>query len=96
MCVRDRVSRLPGVEIIANVEVTGLLATQDNMSVIGLRVREREKDSHTNTLFADLVVDASGRHSQAPEWLVKLGYQVETELPTSTLSGSCACLTQLR
>jgi len=73
--VRDRVSRLPGVEIITNVEVTGLLATQDHASVIGLRVRERGKEDHTTTLFANLVVDASGRHSQAPEWLVELGYE---------------------
>jgi 2-polyprenyl-6-methoxyphenol hydroxylase-like FAD-dependent oxidoreductase len=79
--VRDRVSRQPQVEIITNVEVTGLLATQDHTSVIGLRVRERGKKGHTSKLFADLVVDASGRHSQAPEWLVELGYgapQVET------------------
>jgi 2-polyprenyl-6-methoxyphenol hydroxylase-like FAD-dependent oxidoreductase len=79
--VRDRVSRLPGVEIITNVEGTGLLATQDHTSVIGLLVQERGKEGHINTLFADLVVDASGRHSQASEWMVELGYeatQVET------------------
>src|SRR5215470_12006685 len=49
--VRDRVSRLPGVEIITNVEVTGLLATHDHTSVIGLLVQERGKEGHINTLF---------------------------------------------
>jgi 2-polyprenyl-6-methoxyphenol hydroxylase-like FAD-dependent oxidoreductase len=73
--VRDRVSRRPEVQIITNVEVTGLLATQDRTCVIGLRIRERGKEGHTSTLFGDLVVDASGRHSQAPQWLVELGYE---------------------
>jgi 2-polyprenyl-6-methoxyphenol hydroxylase-like FAD-dependent oxidoreductase len=75
--VRYRVSRLPEVEIITEVEVAGLLATQDRTRVTGIRIRERGKVGHTNTrsLFGDLVVDASGRHSQAPQWLVELGYE---------------------
>jgi 2-polyprenyl-6-methoxyphenol hydroxylase-like FAD-dependent oxidoreductase len=31
------------------------------------------------SLTADLVVDASGRHSHSPEWLERLGYQAPTE-----------------
>ena len=34
-----------------------------------------EIEGHTSILFSDLVVDASGRHWQSPEWLVELGYE---------------------
>jgi 2-polyprenyl-6-methoxyphenol hydroxylase-like FAD-dependent oxidoreductase len=73
--IRDRVSRLPEVYIITNTEVTDLLASEDRTRVIGVQVRERGQESRTTTLIADLVVDASGRHSQTPQWLVKLGYE---------------------
>lgn len=73
--IRDRISRLPEVRIITNTEVTGLLASEDRTCVTGVQMRERGQESHTTTLNADLVVDASGRHSQTPQWLVKLGYE---------------------
>ena len=74
--VRDRVSKRPEVHIIANTEVTGLLATQDRTRVTGIQMRERGQQGRTATLHADLIVDASGRHSQAPQWLIELGYEV--------------------
>lgn len=73
--VRDRVAKRPEVHIIANTEVTGLLATQDRTRVTGIQMRERGQQGRTATLHADLVVDASGRHSQAPQWLIELGYE---------------------
>lgn len=73
--VRDRVSARSEVHIIVNTEVTGLLATQDRKRVIGIKMRERGQEGRTTALYADLVVDASGRHSKAPQWLVELGYE---------------------
>jgi len=73
--VRDRVSKRPEVHIITDTEVTGLLATQDRTRVIGIQVSKRGQRGFTTTLHADLVVDASGRNSQAPRWLVELGYK---------------------
>jgi 2-polyprenyl-6-methoxyphenol hydroxylase-like FAD-dependent oxidoreductase len=73
--VRDRVSKRPEVRIIPHTEVTGLLATQDRTRVTGVQMRERGQEGRTATLPADLIVDASGRHSQAPRWLVELGYE---------------------
>jgi 2-polyprenyl-6-methoxyphenol hydroxylase-like FAD-dependent oxidoreductase len=67
--VRDRVSSRLEVHIMANTEVTKLLTTQDRTHVTGVRTQEQ------TTLHADLVVDATGRHSQAPQWLVELGYE---------------------
>src|SRR5215469_14133926 len=62
--VRDRVSKRTELHIIPNTEVTGLLTTEDRTRVIGVRTRERG-ESRTSALHADLIVDASGRHSQA-------------------------------
>ncbi len=73
--VRDRVTQQPEVQIIANTEVTGLLATPDRTRIIGVQARERGQEGHSTTLYADLVVDASGRHSQTPKWLIELGYE---------------------
>jgi len=83
--VRNRVSKLPNIHIITNIEVTRLLATHDRTCVTGVQVHERgEQRSKRNTitrLYANLVVDASGRHSKALQWLTDLGYdapRVET------------------
>jgi hypothetical protein len=73
--VRDRVSKRPEVHIITDTEVTGLLATQDRTRVIGIQVSKRGQCGFTTTLQANLVVDASGRNSHAPRWLVELGYE---------------------
>src|SRR5215471_11152958 len=75
--VASRVSKIPGVNVLENCEVTGLIATPDRQRVTGLAVRpapaaERE-------LSADLVVDASGRGSQMPQWLKSLGLPAPEE-----------------
>jgi len=58
----------PEIHIMANTEVVKLLSTQDRTRVIGVQTRKRTQEDHaTITLQADLVVDASGRHSQAPQ-----------------------------
>jgi 2-polyprenyl-6-methoxyphenol hydroxylase-like FAD-dependent oxidoreductase len=77
--VRNRLLQQPGIHIIANTEVTGLQSTPDRMRVTGVQVRERGQGGRTDVLSADLVVDASGRHSQAPRWLVDLGYEAPAE-----------------
>lgn len=81
--VRNRVSERPEVNIVTNTEVTGLLTTQDRTRVIGIQTRERGQNGLTSTFHADLIVDASGRHSEAPRWLVELGYE---EPPIETIN----------
>lgn len=70
---------------MANTEVTKLLTTQDRTRVMGVRTRERTQESPATTLQADLIVDASGRHSQAPQWLVELGYEAP---PVETINSN--------
>jgi len=83
--IRNYVSQRPEVEMITNTEVTGLLATDDQARVTGVQLRERGKDGRTYTLHTDLVVDASGRHSESPKWLVGLGYE---ETPIESINSN--------
>jgi 2-polyprenyl-6-methoxyphenol hydroxylase-like FAD-dependent oxidoreductase len=76
--VRQRVRRRPGVAVISECDVTGLLAAPDRTRVRGVQLRPRG-DSAPAELEADLVVDASGRGSRAPEWLAELGYEAPSE-----------------
>jgi flavin-dependent dehydrogenase len=72
--LRRRLSEYAGVELRVMTEVTGLLTTPDRTRVTGVQMRERGMAGHADTIMADLVVDASGRYSQAPKWLTMLGY----------------------
>jgi 2-polyprenyl-6-methoxyphenol hydroxylase-like FAD-dependent oxidoreductase len=71
--VRARVTALPGVTLVTECEVTGLLATPDGQRITGVRVQDRGADA-ARELSADLVVDTSGRGSRLPVWLTQLGY----------------------
>jgi 2-polyprenyl-6-methoxyphenol hydroxylase-like FAD-dependent oxidoreductase len=82
--VRRRVTALGNVRVLGGREATGLLATADRREVTGVRMRPRPSAEAGNgarasasggeELRADLVVDASGRGSNAPRWLEELGY----------------------
>jgi 2-polyprenyl-6-methoxyphenol hydroxylase-like FAD-dependent oxidoreductase len=74
--VRRRVAALPNVHILAEVEVNGLVA--ENGRVTGVRMISRATREQS-TLAANLVVEAGGRRSQAPEWLQALGYDAPEE-----------------
>ena len=63
--IRSRVAALPTVTIIQRRLVTGL--TIDGDRVTGVR-------TGATHVASDLVVDASGRGSRTPAWLVELGY----------------------
>jgi 2-polyprenyl-6-methoxyphenol hydroxylase-like FAD-dependent oxidoreductase len=67
--IRRRVTQLPNVKIRAGARVTRL--RYEPGRVTGLRVASARGSDEE--LTSDLVVDASGRHSQLPEWLKELG-----------------------
>lgn len=78
--VRKRLLSLPNIKIIENSHVLGLLATPDHSRILGVRFIHHQSDgSSESTLNADLVVDATGRRSQSPVWLEKLGYEKPQE-----------------
>ena len=70
--VRDQLAARDNVRIRDACEVSQLCAHNDRITGVVLRYRTREQ--HEEALSADLVVDASGRGSRAPQWLNSLGY----------------------
>ena len=84
--VRQRVLSHRGLTVIEASEVAGLIASADGRAVAGVRLRERDGQQETS-LTADLVLDASGRGSKAPEWLSSLGWQAPKELSAPTNVG---------
>ncbi len=75
--VRKRVTALPQVHFLERTDVTDLLPTPDGKGVAAVKVRSRDGRGGTRSeepLRADLVVDASGRNSNASKWLEALGY----------------------
>jgi len=71
-CVRRRLLALPNVRAIENCAVQGLIATSDNSTIQGVRVKIGGGEEQV--LLADLVLDASGRGSSSAAWLEGLGY----------------------
>ncbi|MEU3296669.1 FAD-dependent monooxygenase [Streptomyces longwoodensis] len=64
----DRVLHDPRIELRENTTVLGLRGAATIVGGVQVRSGETEK-----TLHADLVVDASGRGTRAPQWLQALG-----------------------
>ncbi|WP_280397422.1 FAD-dependent oxidoreductase [Nocardia carnea] len=72
--LRQRVLALPNVRAVRGI-ATGLLAGTDGTTVTGAKVTGADGEK----LDAELVVDATGRGSQAPKWLSELGYAPPAE-----------------
>lgn len=78
----------PRIHVLQGYEATGLSVTEDGRRVRGVLLRSRENVYPTRTeLAADLVVDASGQRSQAPEWLAALGYTPPRETTVDAFAG---------
>lgn len=67
--IRRRVLRLPNLRLRAGTRVTGLHYEAGRLT----GVRATSAPGLEEKLMADLVVDASGRHSDLPVWLTALG-----------------------
>jgi flavin-dependent dehydrogenase len=90
--LRSRVASA-GVEFRTGLDVIGLVASPDNSTVTGVRVRPRvghrpgpdglrssaPAAGSSQDIDAAVVVDASGRSSRASRWLVELGYPLVGE-----------------
>ena len=81
---RARVTALDNVQVVEGREVVGLLVDRRRDAVGGVRLGRRGGDAEVP---ADLVVDASGRNSRAPQWLAALGYQPPSQTSINPLLG---------
>jgi 2-polyprenyl-6-methoxyphenol hydroxylase-like FAD-dependent oxidoreductase len=77
--VRERVAARSNVRFLDACDVLRLCANDDATRITGVQIRHREGEQHEEVLSADLVVDASGRGSQTPQWLAALGYDTVEE-----------------
>ncbi|MEQ1912850.1 MAG: FAD-dependent monooxygenase [Vicinamibacterales bacterium] len=71
--VRARVRALPNVDVRTGCQAMSLVADERGTRVTGVRVQ------NGTSIDADLVVDATGRGSRAPQWLRTMGYQAPDE-----------------
>jgi 2-polyprenyl-6-methoxyphenol hydroxylase-like FAD-dependent oxidoreductase len=83
-----RLASHPRIYIIQEHEAVGLQVDRYSQQVTGVQLRSRRGLYPNETrLLADLVVDASGRDSQAPQWLAGLGYTPPAETTIKAFSG---------
>jgi len=83
-----RLATHPKVQFIHEQAVLGLCVDKKKARVTGIQMREQGNPNAAITeLAADLVIDASGRGSHAPQWLEALGYTAPTETLINAFPG---------
>jgi len=87
--LRRHVGGLPNVRFIHGAQVDGLLTETDAGSVRVHGIRLRRGDAAPEDVHAELVVDASGKRSKAPEWLAAQGVRLEVEHHPSNFVYAC-------
>jgi 2-polyprenyl-6-methoxyphenol hydroxylase-like FAD-dependent oxidoreductase len=77
--IRRRVAQTPGIVFYDRSSVLDLTFSADGRRVTGVVVASVDRPGSPRRLEADLVVDATGRTSRAPEWLERRGFQPPEE-----------------
>lgn len=88
------------IQFIENCQVTNLLTDNSKSKVTGVQLHfgiknpEQETQTHPTQLDTSLVVDASGRNSSLPKWLVNMGYESAQETMINPFLGYATRLYQ--
>lgn len=83
-----RVVSHPRVRLLQEHRVTGLTVDRSRKRVTGAHLRRQNGlSTQETTIAADLILDASGRDSQAPQWLANLGYTSPQETIVNAFTG---------
>jgi 2-polyprenyl-6-methoxyphenol hydroxylase-like FAD-dependent oxidoreductase len=77
--MRDFVARRPGVQLLSEIKVRGLQTEDRRPGGLRIRAVEIEDAGKTQLLAGDIVIDASGRNSQFPDWLAAKGVDIPKE-----------------
>jgi 2-polyprenyl-6-methoxyphenol hydroxylase-like FAD-dependent oxidoreductase len=72
--IRQRVFSLPNVTVMDSCRVQHLLHSEDGRQIMGIKCSGKENAAELQAIYADLVVDATGRNSRSSQWLAQLGY----------------------
>lgn len=76
--LRRRLLGRDGVRLLFGTDLVGLEPDAARTRFLGVRVRHAG-DGDTETIAADLIVDAMGRGSRTPAWLQELGYPAPSD-----------------
>ncbi|MFD3730392.1 FAD-dependent oxidoreductase [Streptomyces sp. NPDC058632] len=77
--VRRRVLADPGISVVEATDVLGLLGDASRVRGVLLRDRSGGARGEQRALKADLVIDASGSGTKAPQWLTAIGARAPYE-----------------
>ncbi|PSB19674.1 2-polyprenyl-6-methoxyphenol hydroxylase-like oxidoreductase [Phormidesmis priestleyi ULC007] len=94
--IRHRLATFPNVQFLQGASVTGLLTDAEHTKIVGVSLHRRASSTPQSTeeLYADLIVDASGKASHAPQWLSALGYDPPPETEVNAFVGYVARIYQ--
>lgn len=87
--VRERTLEEENITFLQGQQAVGLLGT--DYRVTGVALRDQETGG-TSSLDAELVIEATGRASRAPEWLAELGV---CPTPSETIDSGLAYATRI-
>lgn len=88
--IAERVRRLPNVKMMHGWTAESVV--YDGERISGVRAHRRDARGVEQRLYADLVIDASGRGSQIPQQLRALGFERPTESAVRIDVGYASCL----
>jgi 2-polyprenyl-6-methoxyphenol hydroxylase-like FAD-dependent oxidoreductase len=71
--IRQRLTRSPKIKFLEKCWVTGLVPNSDQTRIVGVQIRSTDHRAIPQQLPAQLVIDASGRGTNALQWLANLG-----------------------
>ncbi|MBF2051602.1 MAG: 2-polyprenyl-6-methoxyphenol hydroxylase-like oxidoreductase [Elainella sp. C42_A2020_010] len=94
--IRRRLAASAKIHFLTSASVTGLLTDPDHTKITGVSLHRHQDTNielHEN-LYADLIVDASGKASRTPQWLQKLDYAVPPETEVNAFVGYTARIYQ--
>lgn len=89
-CIRQRVAALDNLRFLEGHRVTGLTSNAEKTKITGVRIQSKD-DVPENEISGDLVVDAGGRFSKAPQWLEALGLEAPEEKVVDPFLGYATC-----
>lgn len=85
--IQQRLRAMAQIRFREGYDVHGICTDADRQRATGVRIQARATDAAEEVVYADLIVDASGRTSRLPEWLAELGYTPPTETTVDAQAG---------